>query len=594
MNDEIGTVNKHVETYINYYQSLKKPGYAVLVNGDWGTGKTHLIHRIIKNEDKCYISLFGLTSIQEVHTSLFVKMYPRRAQARKLFNLFGNSSVKASETTLAIGPLIGNIANALIKEEVDNSKVIILDDLERCTINLNDLFGAINKYVEHHKCKVIVIAHDKKLNKKLIDRREKVFGQVIKIYPDTKNAFDNFVESSNAPRAFEPIKKIVYDSFIASECKSLRILYYTINDCLRLLKFVPLKLLNDKDLLSELFTLFTALNINHRLGTLTEDILESRNSNYFYLLKESEEKGSLEEIKKTYEKNGITLSMDSDLLSNQVLIETIVNGYYNKENIECSLNDSRHFTSQERKSPWLTIINFDSIDTSTVNQALQEIYDGFKKLDITNRGDILHSINLLFMLSKYNHINKNLEEVYDYFINYIKRLQRANKLPPAELYNKRSSFNDSAHGYGFWIESSYRDYSVKISAELDKQERIALKKKYPLYLSELTKNLKENTSLFCNQISRTRKIESNDFGYTSILSGFKAYEFVDMWLSIEIKYWHKVRIALVDRYSSGALKDDLKDEDVWIENVKINIRHRASKATGIDRLRISRLLIKLQ
>ncbi|HBL8879756.1 TPA: hypothetical protein LTW56_004562, partial [Enterobacter cloacae] len=183
MESDNATKNEHLRSYLSYYNGLNNPKYAVLVKGEWGVGKTHLINSILKDNDKFYISLFGLTTIQEVHSAVFVKMYPTRSWMRKILNLFGNSSMKANDITLTFGPLIGNIANALIKEKVDNSKPIVFDDLERSSIKLEDLFGAINKYVEHHGCKVIVIAHDDKLNKRLIDKKEKIFGQVIKVSP---------------------------------------------------------------------------------------------------------------------------------------------------------------------------------------------------------------------------------------------------------------------------------------------------------------------------------------------------------------------------------------------------------------------------
>lgn len=129
-NDE--PLNEHLRTYLEYYTGLTNPKYAVLVDGEWGVGKTHSINKIFKEKPNIYVSLFGLTTIQEVHSTVFVKMYPKRSRLRKFFNWFGNSSMKANDLTLALGPLIGNIANALIKEKVDNSKSIIFDDLERC------------------------------------------------------------------------------------------------------------------------------------------------------------------------------------------------------------------------------------------------------------------------------------------------------------------------------------------------------------------------------------------------------------------------------------------------------------------------------
>ncbi|HCR2230393.1 TPA: hypothetical protein ONE32_004702, partial [Enterobacter cloacae subsp. cloacae] len=106
----------------------------------------------------------------------------------------------------------------------------------------------------------------------------------------------------------------------------------------------------------------------------------------------------------------------SDLLSNEMLFDTIVNGLYNKDEIIKSVDSSRHFIKPETKGPWFTIMNFDSIETVKVDNALKELFAKFENLDITERGEILHSINLLFMLSDAKHIKKDINEVYGYFL----------------------------------------------------------------------------------------------------------------------------------------------------------------------------------
>lgn len=594
MNTDNDSKNEKLSSYISYYKDLKNPKYAVLVKGEWGVGKTHLINSLLKDNEKFYISLFGLTSVQEVHSAVFVKMYPTRSFFRKALNWLGNSSMKANDVTLTLGPLVGNIANAIIKEKVDNSKPIVFDDLERCSIDLEDLFGVFNKYVEHHECKVIVIAHDEKFKKDLTDKKEKIFGQIIKVSPDIDGAFKRFIEKSKTPYAFESIKTTVYKSFLASECKSLRVLDYIINDCSRMLSCIPDNLRNNKTLLSELFTLFTALDIYYRLGKITEKEIDARNSVFYYVNKNNNgTKDIFDEIKENYKKHETPLNMDSDLLSNDILVETIVNGLYNKNSIVESINNSRHFMKADSKGPWYTIMNFDSFETAEINKSLSDLYSKFESLEIVERGEILHSINLLFMLSEVKHIDKSFDEVFSFFLEYVKKLQESNKFPQADPFTDHSFYRDSAYGYGFWIKDSYKHHSKKLNKIINDQEYISLRKQYPTYKAELKNNLLKNTSLFCDQISRDGQKEINRFGYIDILSAFKPHEFVDIWLSIEITNWHKVRIALVNRYSGGALQNDLKKEGPWLKYVKINLRHRASKASGIDGLRISRLLIEL-
>ena len=593
MEDKNKSINEHLISYISYYNNLKTPKYAVLVKGEWGVGKTHLLNEILKDDQKFYVSLFGLTSVQEVHAALFVKMYPTRSWFRKILNWLGNSSIKANDITLALGPLIGNIANALIKEKVDNSKIIVFDDLERCRVNLEDLFGVINKYVEYHNCRGIVIAHDDKLSEELTEKKEKIFGQVIKVYPDTETAFKHFIQNSNMPNAFESIKDIIYSSFLASECKSLRVLSYIINDCARLLASTPSFLIKDKNLLSELFILFTSLNIYYRLGILKEEDIKTRNTALYYVHKDKEKKDAFDIMKETYKKNAVKLNLESDTLNNEVLIEMLVNGLYNKDNIIESINQSRHFNKIDIKAPWYTIWNFHSTETSKVDEALEELYAKFENLEVIEKGEILHSVNLLFMLSEAKHIQKSFDDVFHFYLEYTRRLQENNKFPPADLFTTYEPFGDTAYGYGYWIKDSYRHLSVKLNDIFVKHQYIALRKKYPSFLIEIKNNLKENPYQFCNQISRNGSREKNKFGYIDILSSFKPHEFVDAWLNLDIKRWNEVREALVNRYDAGALQNDLKNEGPWLKKVKMNIRYRANKESGIDRLRISRLIMKL-
>lgn len=586
-------LNEHLRTYLEYYTDLRNPKYAVLVDGEWGVGKTHLINKIFKEKPHIYVSLFGLTSIQDIHSAVFVKMYPNRSRTRKFLNLMGNSSLKANDLTFAIGPLIGSIANALIEEKVDNSKTIIFDDLERCKIDNEDIFGAINKYVEHHECKVIVIAHDKKLKDDLINKKEKIFGQFLKVSPDIQDAFNHFITRSKAPLAFKNVKDIIYKSFIASECKSLRVLEHVINDCTRLLTCIPDNINNNQKLLSEFFILFTAININFRLGKLTEKDIESRSSVHYYLNKDKNEKDIFDIIKNNYKSNKVLLNIESDLISNEVLINTIINGLYLKEQIENCISNSRHYMKPESCGPWFTILSLDSCNTEEVDKAVEELYDRFENMLIIENGEIQHSINALFLLSDAQHIDKSFDEIYSFFLDYVNKLQHNNKFPSADLFTEYHPINDSAYGYGFWIKDSYRKYSSKLNKILMKHKEISLRKKYPIILSDLKTNLNEDTAKFCEQISRNGSREMNIYGYIPILSSFKPHEFVELWLSIDMSKWQIVRQALVNRYSGGSLQGDLEVEGKWLKVVKMNVRYRASKVTGVDKLRISRLLMGL-
>jgi Cdc6-like AAA superfamily ATPase len=72
--------NSHLKNYIEYYQNLEAPRFAVLVTGEWGTGKTHLLKELLpwegENAKACYISLFGMKNSEEVFAAVYAGMHP--------------------------------------------------------------------------------------------------------------------------------------------------------------------------------------------------------------------------------------------------------------------------------------------------------------------------------------------------------------------------------------------------------------------------------------------------------------------------------------------------------------------------------------
>jgi predicted ATPase len=85
MTQDNNSINSHVETYLDYYFSLPHaPGFAVLLKGKWGSGKTWFINKYCEkfkdnkdNKQKClYISLYGMTAFSEIEDAFFQQLHP--------------------------------------------------------------------------------------------------------------------------------------------------------------------------------------------------------------------------------------------------------------------------------------------------------------------------------------------------------------------------------------------------------------------------------------------------------------------------------------------------------------------------------------
>lgn len=595
MNNVVNKKCESVSDYLNYYLTLDNPGYAVLVTGEWGVGKTFQVKAIIKEDRMHYVSLFGVRSADEIYSSIFLKMFPLQANARKFLGSNSSSSIKLDAVTLPIGSLVGNIANTIFKEKVSNEKIIVFDDLERSNINKRVILSVVNKYIEHHGCKVLIIANDKEIfDDEFNKNKEKVIGQVLKVEAKIETAFEAFIKNSKIPLTISSFKKNIYDIFCMSGCQSLRILKYVINDVERLISNLEKKHIAHQGLLNELLTLFIALDIDFKRGLLSEeDLSERSNAYYLYVGNKSENGGGkrrILELEDHYKQQGKNIMIHSTILDNDVLIDCIINGFYDRDAILKSIDESPFFRPDNEVQPWFKIINFDETDTIQVKKALSEMEFKIENYLIQEPGEILHSFNLKFMLSTIGEVNETIEDILIQAKKYLCTLKNKELLPPAEL-DPHSIGATSAYGYGYWILDDYREQSSQLYNFLTKQRYYSLRRKYSTYIKTIIDSLQNNPVEFCKSISRTGS-EYGQFAYIDVLGYIKPYLFVDLWLGCKIENWQSIRRALEARYEAGGLYNQLKKERQWIRDVKINLRHRASQHQGIDKLRIMRLIPK--
>ena len=163
--------------------------YAVLIDGDWGTGKTYFIQKSIiptlegSGYMPIYISLYGVNSTdtvsQKIALSILTNKLPsdKRTVAKQCLPAIGSFVLPIGQTLLNATGI--SILEPLFKSPVEDipwdtifkkfndsrKRIFIFDDLERCSLPINEILGYINSLVEHESEKVLIVANQQAIGK---------------------------------------------------------------------------------------------------------------------------------------------------------------------------------------------------------------------------------------------------------------------------------------------------------------------------------------------------------------------------------------------------------------------------------------------
>lgn len=174
---------------IKEYLKNSNTDNAILIDGEWGSGKTFFVkNKIIKDltglekeyqgkEKKIkfiYISTYGIKDTKELDNKLFDSIIgdflPNKVGKFHKIIEKGISSIYDIIKAFKELPNIPKDSVRNLIEIFQNEKdyTIVFDDIERCDMPINELLGYINEFVEHKKLKVILIANQKEIAKKKV------------------------------------------------------------------------------------------------------------------------------------------------------------------------------------------------------------------------------------------------------------------------------------------------------------------------------------------------------------------------------------------------------------------------------------------
>lgn len=195
--------NRELNQFILHYIEQDRTKSAIMLNGDWGTGKSHylrtnLIPFLADSENNAHLcvvlSLYGITDLASISKMLYFEIKNAKvhkwAKNRKLTEKvpdflkkripeglkrkgkelaylgegFGITIVRGLLSSKGFDVTASKNAFSKLFQSIDLSgKLIVFEDIERSSVDLLDFLGYINSLVEQDGVKVLLVANENEL-----------------------------------------------------------------------------------------------------------------------------------------------------------------------------------------------------------------------------------------------------------------------------------------------------------------------------------------------------------------------------------------------------------------------------------------------
>ncbi|CAM3276139.1 hypothetical protein HP548_12525 [Paenibacillus taichungensis] len=293
---------------IEDYIQRPKTNYALMINGDWGNGKTYFLQNEVfprleeLGKKPIYITLNGIKTVEEVSKQIyFSTSFLSNEKVKKVLDSkstkFISNLAKMAHNAASVLGVSGSVENTIDYEELiglNENVVLCFDDLERCKIDIVEILGYINNFVEHDDAKTIIVGNEKEINDINIDQNNelKVMAATLSLgleeSHDHKNIIPRIKDLFSEQKKFDVVKEKLVGKTIFFEPD----FSYVIGEMIRDYKDSNFEyysfLLQNKDVISIIHEVSLRRNLRilkHSLSDFLKiftTLYESLNSNHYW------------------------------------------------------------------------------------------------------------------------------------------------------------------------------------------------------------------------------------------------------------------------------------------------------------------------
>jgi hypothetical protein len=589
---EILSKTEHSEILRGLLEYTRFPhgqGFAVVLNGPWGSGKTKFIQQNLQHfttvrsdgapEKPLYVSLYGVSDIAQIEDRLFEQLHP--FLSHKATRLAGAVLRGAAKTAIKVDV---NLSSMLKKTE---GRIIIFDDFERASMSPIAILGYINPFVEHEDCKVIILADENQIDDKEKQqyqrRKEKTIGRTFKFKPDVCNVYRAFlreVDDLSARRYLATAQTRISGIFADSKYENLRLLKQFMWDFERVWKTMTPKQRNCKVAVDELSELLCASALELRQGFDAKEFKLQTQDSIFARHLLNNKYQALDICHQMYEKYP-TVRFDSTLLTSNMILDIILKSTVDQESIVRQIESHPYITKpSDVDSPsWRALWSSYELSAAEQETAVKRFEADFEAVIFTERSVVYHVIGLAIWLSDLGFEGWNSDRIEQKLKNYVDSVYSATEPTEDDVAKRMSiSLDSGSHGLGY---RNIGTVTFRNLVSYEKERRLVWRRSgYPRFSNMLFELAQTDSEGFLRAICHTASGPAT-FASIGVMSFIPPWQFAKMVSSLPYANQTKILMGLSIRYEHLGGYPELEAEILWLKALSDHLSKEARELSPI-------------
>lgn len=416
------------------YLAMRAPGYAILVDAPWGSGKTHFISNVcgVKTDPTVrYATLNGVADAAGFRRALL---------KGKLGSGVFENGARLGDTfgKLAKVGNIGTLARDIVEERLMEAlpETLIFDDLERTAMTPKRVFGLINDFVEHEGKRVILLVNSEKhpWKDKFLEKKEKLIGRTLRIEADITAALPDFIglmSEGKGKTYLSDHPDLIREVFEQAGHNNLRLLRNALRECALVLDRIEDAFFEAQEPMARFTRTYLALAMALGKGEISEEDL-GRRADWKVFSPSEEEPHAFKQIMDRHQ--GADIMAGSGGTLSVALGQTLLGrGFVDKALLNLELRATGAFRKQEANPLWFRMFKWREQPTEQLKDDINAARSYlFEKYDVIS-GPYLHIADNLMQI----HVAAGQEDlatdISEKCVARIHALGEQNRIPKARF-----------------------------------------------------------------------------------------------------------------------------------------------------------------